>query len=156
MLSDHLCIFLKRKVTSIALFSRHFGAPLCQQALNALLQATWVRSDHASNWPSTREQNERRNALDAQAGRHQHVLISIHLRETQLFLIGIAEPRKERGQYAARRTPVRREIDDHWERGVKHALFKVLVTHKKQVVMIFSLTFPSIPLPKPFPQTRES
>ncbi len=55
MLSDHLCIFLKRKVTSIALFSRYFGAHLCQQALNALLQATWVRSDHASNRPSTRE-----------------------------------------------------------------------------------------------------
>src|SRR5260221_13089549 len=149
MLSDHLCIFLKRKVTSIALFSRYFGAHICQQALNALLQATWVWSNHASNWPSTREQNERRNALDAQSSRHQHVLISIHLRETQLALIVIAEPRKERGQHAAGRAPVCWEIDDHWERGVNHALFKFLITHKKQVGMIFFHSLLSIPFANP-------
>src|SRR5690349_9635953 len=72
------------------LFSRYFGARLCQQALNALLQTAWRRTDHTPNQPSTREQHERRDALDAQLGRHQHVLIGIHLRETQPFLIGLA------------------------------------------------------------------
>jgi hypothetical protein len=128
----------------------HFSARLRQQALNALLQAAWMRADHTPNRPSTREQDERWNALDAQLGRYQHVLVSIHLHETQLFLIGIAQPRKERGQHAAGRAPVRREIDDHRERGVEHALLKILVTHQKQIGMIFYHSFLSFSLGKTF------
>src|SRR5215469_3952685 len=111
------------------LSSLHFGTYPRQQALNALLQAAWMWADHTPNRPSSRKQNEGWNALDAQLGRNQHVLISIHLSELQFFLIGFAEPRKERGQYAARRAPVRCEFDNHRERGVENTLLKILVTY---------------------------
>lgn len=73
-----------------SLFFLYCNAHLCQQALN-------VRADHASNGPSARKEDKRWNALDDKAGGHEHVFVGIHLRETQLALVGTTEPCIERG-----------------------------------------------------------
>lgn len=132
---------------------RYFGAHLCQQALNALLQATRMRANQAPDWSSTREEYQCWNALDAKAGGHEYVFVGIHLRKAQLALVAAAEPRKVRGQYAARRAPICGEFNDDWERGLKHTLFKVLVTYEYQVRVIFCHSLLSIPLGKPFEET---
>lgn len=127
-------------------FFQDFGARLCQQVLDMLLQVGRMWSNHASDRSSIYEQDERWQALDSKARRREDVFLGIHLCKMELTLVVATEPCIDWGQYAAGRTPVGSEINNYWKCGVKHSLFKVLVAHQKQVRIRFCHSFLFIPL----------
>src|SRR3954462_14621561 len=83
---------------------------LVYDAREGLLAA---RADDALDLAPAVEEDERRDALDAETLRHGRVLVNVHLEEAHAARVLLRQRLERRCERAARRTPLRPEVQNH-------------------------------------------
>src|SRR5215207_5190223 len=86
-------------------------------------------ADDALDLAAAVEEDERRDALDAEALRHLLVLVHVELDEAHAPLVLLRQRLEGRRERAARRAPLRPEVQHHGHVRLKHLALEARVVH---------------------------
>src|SRR5215204_3770690 len=123
-------------------FALRLGGDLDVLVHDACERFPAARADNALDLAAAVEEDERGDALDAEALRHLGVLVHVELEETHAPRVLLRQLLEGRRKCAARRAPLRPEVQHHRHVRPRHFLLEARVINRRNILAhLFYLLF---------------